>query len=77
MLLTQTEMIYARGVKDLLCNPRYPIYNPAVMTGPKAMSFASPVENPAAACAATCTGYDFVGVQNVAMENGQVSVQCT
>ena len=23
MLLTQTEMIYARGVKDLLCNPRY------------------------------------------------------
>ena len=55
----------------------YPIYNPAVMTGPKAMSFASPVENPAAACATTCTGYDFVGVQNVAMDNGQVSVQCT
>ena len=47
------------------------------MTGPKAMSFASPVENAASACAATCTGYDFVGVQNVAMENGQVSVQCT
>ena len=23
LLLTQTEMIYARGVKDLLCNPRY------------------------------------------------------
>ena len=23
MLLTQTEVIYARGVKDLLCNPRY------------------------------------------------------
>ena len=23
MLLTQTEMIYARGVKDLLRNPRY------------------------------------------------------
>ena len=26
MLLTQTEMIYARGVKDLLCNPRYIVY---------------------------------------------------
>ena len=62
---------------DRFLMDRYPIYNPAVMTGPKAMSFASPVENPAAACAATCTGYDFVGVQNVAMENGQVSVQCT
>ena len=23
MLLTQTERICARGVKDLLCNPRY------------------------------------------------------
>ena len=23
LLLTQTEKIYARGVKDLLCNPRY------------------------------------------------------
>ena len=33
MLLTQTEMIDARGVKDLLCNPRYlPAYpKPASM----------------------------------------------
>ena len=28
MLLTQTEMIYARRVKDLLCNPRYLVSMP-------------------------------------------------
>ena len=34
MLLTQTKTVYARGVKDLLCNPRYGTgkgYRPAVV----------------------------------------------
>ena len=33
MLLTQTEMIYARGVKDLLCNPRYVYGGPGPANG--------------------------------------------